>query len=111
MDPGSKTPTHNLDEVKESVRVGFVHYSLGARDGARRLELDRADIDACVGGLAETDFHKSMPARVPAWVGAMQDVYRPIYRGIAIYVKFQLWPGKRVHIVSFKRKDTSDDTE
>jgi hypothetical protein len=98
-------PTHDLAAVQERVRVGFVHYSVAALDGAGELDMDRYDIHECVLALAPDDFYKTMPAERPKWSGCMQDVYRPFFRGEHLYVKLQLWPGQRVHIVSFKRKE------
>jgi hypothetical protein len=101
--PDESHPTHDLENAKTSVRVGFVTYRMDALDGAVELELDRQDIADCLCALTPDDFYKTMPA--DNWPGCMQDVYRPTYKGIPIYLKFQLFPleTKRFHLVSFKR--------
>jgi hypothetical protein len=102
--PDHPEPAHDLADVIEKARVGFITFRAAALDGAAELDFDRADIVACIEGLTATDFYKSMDAEIATWVGCRQDVYMPTYCGAKIYLKFQLWPGKRLHIVSFKRK-------
>jgi hypothetical protein len=106
------TPSHDLAEVQAKVKVGFVHYRTQALHDAAELELSRVDVDQCMLALCPADFHKTMPALNPKWKDCWQDVYRPLYAGFQLYVKFQLFPNVRVHIVSFKRKrkdDSNDD--
>lgn len=102
--PDYTQPAHHLADVIEKARVGFVRFRTEALDGAAELDFDRHDILACIEGLSEADFHKSMDATFPKWAGCRQDVYTPSYNGVQVYLKFQLWPGKRLHILSFKRK-------
>src|SRR5215212_5300572 len=97
-------PTYDLSEVQEKARVGFLNFRREALDGAAELDLDRHDITDCVLSLKACDFHKSMDADNPRWIGCRQDVYKPTYGGIQIYVKIQYWPANRLYIVSFKRK-------
>jgi hypothetical protein len=97
-------PAHDLHSVQEKAKVGFVTFRTAAIDGAAELELTRYDILACIQSLSSGDFHKSMDAECSKWAGSRQDVYIPTYRGLDLYVKFQLFPGQRLHIVSFKRK-------
>ena len=85
---GACGPTHDLMEVQEKVRVGFVHYRTAALEGAFEVELSRPDIDACVLQLSAADFHKTMLATNPKWAGCWQDVYKPTFVGIALYVKW-----------------------
>ncbi len=104
-DEGSRgQPTHDLGDIQRRVRRGFVGYRADARHSAAELGFFRPDIDECILALMVRDFHKTMPARVPKWAGCWQDVYKPTYRGIQLYVKLQLFPQGRVHVVSFKRK-------
>src|SRR4051794_38064199 len=109
MDDFSKS-SYDLADVKEKVRVGFIHYWPSSLDGLGELEWDRTDMHECVLALEPSDFYKTMPAKRRPWLGCMQDVYRPTYLGIWLYLKFQLFPGKRLHILSFKRK-YDDDSE
>jgi hypothetical protein len=109
--PDQPTPAHDLASVQRKVKAGFVHYRPQAIDDAAGLGFDWQDINVCVLALQPSDFHKSMPAHTPKWQGCMQDVYRPVYCGIWLYVKFQLFPlaAARPYIVSFKKKDSEDD--
>lgn len=64
---------------------------------------DQADIEECVMVLAPRDFFKSMSAEKRP--GTMQDVYRPRFRGLALYVKLQLAESVNGHqavVISFK---------
>ena len=73
-----------------------------AFDGAGDLGLDRTDIEACVLNLGPTDFYKTMPAQ--SKIGHMQDVYRPTYEGIDIYLKLQ--HDSKAVIISFKEDES-----
>ena len=110
MNPPTK-PTHDLSAIMAKVAVGFVHYRVQAVRSAAELEFSRQDIDQCILELTPADFHKTMPSRVPKWAGCWQDVYKPTYCGGELYVKIQLYPGQRVYVVSFKRKDEDESTE
>lgn len=73
--------------------------------GAGELGFDEADIFACVVGLTGAEFYKSMEA--DARPGFWQDVYRPTYGGIELYVKVQLEgaaPDELSVIIQFKRR-------
>lgn len=99
------TPTHDLTSIKQKVAVGFVHYRREALEGAFALKFSPADMADCLLALTAQDFHKSMPARNPKWSGCWQDVYKLTFNGKRVYVKLQLFPGQKLHIVSFKDKD------
>jgi len=102
--PDCPDPAHDLPAVQEKAKVGFVTIARGALDSAAELDFGYHEILACVMALEPADFHKSMDAENPRWSGCRQDVYRPFHEGRELYVKFQLFPGQRLHIVSFKRK-------
>ena len=97
-------PAYDLSQVQEMARAGSFHIRRKALDGAAELDLDRHDILDCILGLEANDFHKSMDAGTRLWAGCRQDVYKPTYNRIQLYVKLQYWPEKRLYIVSFKRK-------
>jgi motility quorum-sensing regulator / GCU-specific mRNA interferase toxin len=105
--PDQPEPSHDLADVQAKVRAGFVNYRMAALRTAGELGFFRPDIDECILALCRDDFFKSMPALVPKWAGCWQDVYKPVFEGLKLYVKLQLFPGNRVYIVSFKRN--SDD--
>lgn len=100
-------PTHDLEAVQQSVRVWFVtHRKDALDDAARDFEMGPHDINECLLALTPNDFRKTMPAKSPIWAGCMQDVYTTVFRGCAVYLKFQLFPGQRVHVISFKRNES-----
>lgn len=94
------SPTYDLLLVQEAVRRGDVQATQVALDGAAALGLDFDDITACVLALDDSDFYKTMEARKMR--GLMQDVYRPTYDGISIYLKLQMRSGAVV--ISFKQR-------
>jgi len=68
------------------------------RDGAG-VGLDEAAIVSCVLALNAMDFYKTMEAE--AAPGLWQDVYRPVYDRIALYVKLQIDRDEAI-VISFK---------
>lgn len=94
-----------LQVVRQLVERGAFRITHSSRSGARALGLDERDIVACVQGLTERDFHKSMPAlRFP---DRRQDVYRPTFEGNPLYVKIQIVAANRgdaVVVISFKER-------
>jgi len=94
-----------LDQVCALVKERRYRVTGTAAREAGALSLEEADIVACVIGLNEAVFYKSMQAlnRPGFW----QDVYRPEYGGIQLYVKLQLEgavPDDLVVIIQFKRR-------
>lgn len=79
-----------------------VRITRSAYDGAAELGLTRADILTVVRNLTQSVFYKSMTAYDDhtTW----QDVYRPCYHGIPLYVKLTLIETENLLIVSFKRR-------
>lgn len=101
----SALPTHDLATIQSTVRAGKYVALGGALEGLNDLGLDEDDMVECILGICHADFHKTMESvKRP---GLWQDVYRPLYEGIRIYVKVQLTrTGKEEStvIISFKRK-------
>lgn len=99
-------PTYPLADIKACIAAGNYHITGEAGSGAAALGLDESDILACVKGLTDGEFYKTMPAvKRP---GFFQDVYWPRYGGYLMYVKLQITPrdGKQsvAVIVQFKEK-------
>jgi len=80
-----------------NVRITRVAY-----DGAAELQLKRCDILSVVRNLDRSDFYKSMTTYGDNAI--WQDVYRPCYRGVPLYVKLTLIENQNLLIVSFKRR-------
>jgi hypothetical protein len=93
------TSTYDLERIKELVVEGRRIITLSALRGARSIGLEEDEIVDAVLALKAADFYKTMPAeKIP---GLWQDVYRPNFRGVDLYVKLQI-TGQAV-IISFKR--------
>lgn len=99
-------PTYPLDIVHVLLRDGHYRRMGTAASAAREMGLDATDMLDCIRALTRADFHKTMPSTMVA--GLWQDVYRPTWCGIALYVKLQIADrrsgGVQLVIVSFKEK-------
>ena len=93
-------PTYDLGEVQAKVRAGLYWITFTARHGAASLGLGEDDVVACVLSLSATDFYKTMEA--DAAPGLWQDVYRPSYKQLALYVKLQIELDGDAIVISFK---------
>lgn len=95
-------PTYDLAELQRLVREGAYVVTMAALHGAAALSFDSDDVRSCVLGLTRRDLYKTMPAAdVP---GLWQDVYRPMYLGVPLYVKLQLSRRGTTVVIQFKRK-------
>lgn len=99
---GEPTPTYDLAEVQRKMRAGEYRVTTSARDAAALLGFQESDIERCIASLRRMDFYKSMEAeRAP---GLWQDVYRPTFEGVALYVKVQIAVRGNAVVISFKEK-------
>jgi motility quorum-sensing regulator / GCU-specific mRNA interferase toxin len=62
--------------------------------------LEHTAASDCLLALTAADFYKSMESE--AVPGLWQDVYRPVFEGLALYVKLQIWADGLVVVISFK---------
>lgn len=103
-----KTPTYSLDEIKALVLRGppYRHLTKLCLIEAAKLKLDSDDIIQCVLSLTPEDFRKSMPAdnEQAAAKGLWQDVYKPMFEGLRLYVKLQIGPTGLAVVINFKEK-------
>jgi len=93
------SPTYDLAEIQAKVRAGLFRITLAARRGAAGVGLDEDAVVSCILALNAADFYKTMEA--DAAPGLWQDVYRPMYGGIALYVKLQIDRDDAI-VISFK---------
>lgn len=100
-------PHTPLDIVKGLVRVGKVRATNSAFDGALDLEYEDPlfpKMTAVLLALESDDFYKSMVANAdvskPENEWRWHEVYKPLYDGVILYVKFIVTDG--VLLVSFK---------
>lgn len=91
------------DILAQMVSVGTMYRSTNADDHRRELGMTRADALAVIRGITPKDFHKSMPTYADSEI--WQDVYRPHWNGIQLYVKFTKYEHSGEYfVISFKEK-------
>lgn len=98
--------TYQLTVVHALLKEGRYRVTATAAATAHVLGLDAIDLVDCIAGLTRADFYKTMPSeRIE---GLWQDVYRPTWCGVALYVKLQIVElraaGSVLVIVSFKKR-------
>ena len=93
-------PTYDLAEIQLKVRAGLYWITHSARSGAAAVGLSEHDVVACVLSLTASDFYKTMVS--DAVPGLWQDVYRPTYEQMALYVKLQIELDGDAVVISFK---------
>lgn len=102
MHTPARVPTYPLDRVQVLVREGRYQVTASALQGATSLTFDEEDVRECVLAIRRADFYKTMEAvRAP---GLWQDVYRPTWGGVALYVKLQLREPIGAVVISFKER-------
>ncbi|MGI9077186.1 MAG: type II toxin-antitoxin system MqsR family toxin [Gemmatimonadaceae bacterium] len=106
-----RRPSYDLHAILELVGHGEYETTREAEIGMEDLGLSSDDLETCILGLTPSEFHKPMPAEQRPQL--LQDVYRPRYDDVPIYLKLQLvgtldlqrYPqGRFVQVISFKRK-------
>ncbi len=75
-------------------------FTQSAKNGAAEMGLKAGELRGIVAGLAARDFYKSMTTHGSSRV--WQDVYRPVTRMGAAYVKLTVNPAKNLIVLSFK---------
>ncbi len=99
----STTPHYPLEQVQELARAGMVRITAVAFEGAFELGL-QDEIVPVILALTPADCAKTMPDR--RFPGEYQDVYKPEYRDMDLYIKLKIKDGRQlvVEIVSFKAR-------
>jgi hypothetical protein len=99
-------PRYRLGAVKSLLAAGQYLVTETARRGLAELGFDEQDLLDCVGDLTVGEFYKTM--RSVRYPGLWQDVYRPTWEGVPIYLKLQVVPDPPARgtavIISFKRR-------
>lgn len=96
-----KKPHYPLDLVKRLIAgEGRDPFTQSAKNGAAEMGLDAGELRGIVAGLAMQDFYKSMTTHGSSRI--WQDVYRPVTRLGAAYVKVTVNPAENLVVVSFK---------
>jgi motility quorum-sensing regulator / GCU-specific mRNA interferase toxin len=73
---------------------------MSAAEGAEDLGMDEQAVIDVVARLTIGDFDKSMRSEIDPTI--WQDVYKPIVRGLELYVKFTLDSQGHLLLISFK---------
>jgi motility quorum-sensing regulator/GCU-specific mRNA interferase toxin len=96
-----KKPHYPLALVRRLIAdTGRDPFTQSAKNGAAEMGLDASELRGIVAGLARQDFYKSMTTHDSSRV--WQDVYRPVTRLGAAYVKVTINPADNLIVVSFK---------
>jgi hypothetical protein len=99
----SKEPKYNLNTIKLAFNtIDNLNMTYSAMQGQYELGLNDQDIVDAIQALANTDFYKSMPPEHEDF-SAWQDVYKPTFKDVKLYVKFQIDKRGEV-IISFKAR-------
>ena len=96
-----KKPHYPLELVKRLIAdKGHDPFTQSAKNGAAEMGLDGDELRGVVAGLTTRDFYKSMTTHTSSKM--WQDVYRPVTRMSAAYVKVMVYPRENLIVVSFK---------
>jgi len=96
-------PTYDLEAIKLAFNdVDKLRMTVTAMQGQYDLEFSDQDVVDTIQALTSHDFHKSM-APIHTKFISWQDVYKPTFNGIELYIKFQV-DSRGKMIISFKAK-------
>ena len=99
----SKRPKYHLVSIKLAFNTSEkLNMTASSMKSQYELGFSDQDVVDIIQALKSADFYKSMPPEHPGY-SAWQDVYKPIYKKIALYLKFQIDKRDAV-IVSFKAR-------
>jgi hypothetical protein len=98
------TPHYPLQDILAQMDcVGSMNVRFAALDDLRELRLTRAVLLTIVRSLTDADFYKSMDSQINP--GTWQDVYRPKYKGMVLYLKIgKAIDGDEFQVISCKEK-------
>jgi hypothetical protein len=95
-----REPAYDLAGVRRAFAEGRFQVTVRVVEHLDRRGWNRKTIGSCIASLAPGDFHKSQQhmARPGAWL----DIYKPVFHGERLYVKFTLQEdGVRYRVLSF----------
>jgi len=96
-------PAYDLDEIKFQFKSekGLL-LKPPAINGMHELRFGFEDVIDAIQAIKASDFHKSMTPD-SLYFTSILDVYRPTFRGIELYIKFQK-VSENYYTVSFKKR-------
>jgi len=96
-------PTYNLKTIKKAfAHVNKLNMTFSAMKTQYELGFSEQDVVDAIQALDEADFYKSMPPKKSGFT-AWHDVYKPIFRNVELYIKFQIDARGEI-ILSFKER-------
>lgn len=96
-----RTPTYDLDAIKDSVRNNGARTTLSAKKSMAKISMVLPDVESCILMLDRSNFYKSMTTHNDHTV--WQDVYHASYLGYDLYVKIMV-DDEGYLVVSFKER-------
>jgi motility quorum-sensing regulator / GCU-specific mRNA interferase toxin len=98
------TPHYSLQDIIEQMDcVDAMNLRFTTLDDLRALKIKPATALSLVRSLTTAEFYKSMESNINP--GTWQDVYRPTYNGVTIYLKFgKVLDSDEFLVVSCKEK-------
>ncbi|WP_050805571.1 type II toxin-antitoxin system MqsR family toxin [Legionella drancourtii] len=99
----SRRPSYNLNDIKKAFNNEHkLRMTVSAKQGQLALGFSDHDVVEAIQSLTSTDFYKSMAPVTPGFT-AWQDVYKANFKGVHLYIKFQVNTYGEL-ILSFKEK-------
>lgn len=99
----SRRPSYNLSDIKKAFsNEHLLRMTVSAKQGQLALGFSDHDVVEAVQSLTSNDFYKSMAPVTPGYT-AWQDVYKSNFKGVHLYIKFQVNTYGEL-ILSFKEK-------
>ncbi len=96
-------PTYNLKTIQDAFNdVNKLRMTFSAMQTQLELGFSKQNVVDAIQALTEKDFYKSMPPVNENFV-SWQDVYKPQFKGVDLYIKFQV-DHRGETIISFKEK-------
>ena len=92
-----REPAYGLTDVRVAFSEGQFQSTVRVLKHLHRRGWGRSTIRSCVQSLAPADFHKSQRhlERPEVWL----DIYKPVFRGERLYVKFALLEYGQTYLV------------
>lgn len=102
-----RRPHYSLENIKTAFATPeTLNRTFTSKQGARSLRMDDHGVIAMIQALSSKDFQKSMTSKADNKV--WQDVYRPTWNGIDLYVKFTLDSQNHLLLISCKEAKDED---
>ena len=99
----SGKPAYELNVIKIAFNsVKKLNMTASAMQGQYAIGFSDQDVVDAIQSLTSADFYKSMQPEHDAFI-ARQDVYKSVFKSVALYIKFQVDSRGEV-VVSFKAR-------